>query len=122
MRDKFVRELKKVKGGKSGDAGPAYSPSWPLFDLLQFLTDTVKHRKLVVVFMFEQYFIIFYLNIAVTQISQHQRLMRLPQRSKRQHWKRQHRKQRAKTWMTVTLRKGRYFFSQMILYFLYTIE
>ena len=53
MRDKFVRELKKVKGGKSGYAGPAYSPSWPLFDLLQFLTDTVKHRKLVVVFMVE---------------------------------------------------------------------
>ena len=132
MRDKFVRELKKVKGGKSGDAGPAYSPSWPLFDLLQFLTDTVKHRKLVVVFMVEEYFIIFYLNTEVTQISQHQRLMRRPQRSKRQHWKRQHwkrqqwkrqhRKQRAKTWMTVTLRKGRYIFSQMILYFLYTIE
>ena len=49
MRDKFVRELKKVKGGKSGDAGPAYSPTWPLFDVLLFLTDTVKHRKLVVV-------------------------------------------------------------------------
>ena len=31
MRDKFVRELKKVKGRKSGDAGPRYSPSWPLF-------------------------------------------------------------------------------------------
>ena len=27
MQDKFVREMKKVKGGKSGDAGPAYSPS-----------------------------------------------------------------------------------------------
>ena len=24
LRDKFVRELKKVKGGKSGDAGPPY--------------------------------------------------------------------------------------------------
>ena len=132
MWDKFVRKFKKVKGGKSGDAGPAYSPSWPLFDLLQFLTDTVKHRKLVVVFMVEQYFIIFYLNTEITQISKHQRLMRWPQRSKRRHWKRQHwkrqqwkrqhRKQRAKTWMTVTLRKGRYFFSQMILYFFYTIE
>ena len=61
MRDKFVRELKKVKGGKSGDAGPVYSPSWPLFDSLQFLTDTVKHRKLVTLFMVEQYFIIFYI-------------------------------------------------------------
>ena len=27
MWDKFVHELKKVKGCKSGDAGPAYSPS-----------------------------------------------------------------------------------------------
>ena len=27
MRDKFVRELKKVKGRKSGDSGPVYSPS-----------------------------------------------------------------------------------------------
>ena len=69
MRDKFVRELKKVKGGKSGDAGPAYSPSWPLFDVLQFLTDTVKHRKLVVVFMVEQYFIVFYLYRSHTNLS-----------------------------------------------------
>ena len=45
--------------------GPAYSPSWPLFDLLQFLTDTVKHRKLVVVFMVELYFIIVHLNTDV---------------------------------------------------------
>ena len=76
MRDKFVRELKKVKGGECGDAGPAYSPSWPLFDSLQFLTDTVKHMKLVILFMVEQYFIIFYLNAEVTRISQVQRLMR----------------------------------------------
>ena len=53
MRDKFVREVKKVKEGKSGDAGPAYSPRWPLFDSLQFLTNTVKHRKLVLLFMVE---------------------------------------------------------------------
>ena len=57
MRDKFVRELKKVKVGKSGDAGPAYSPSWPLFDSLQFLTDTVKHRKLVILLMVESIFL-----------------------------------------------------------------
>ena len=44
LRDKFVRELKKVKGKKSGDAGPAAVSSWSLFDTLLFLQDTVRHR------------------------------------------------------------------------------
>ena len=65
-----------MKGGKSGDAGPAYSPSWPLLDSLQFLTDTVEHRKLLILFMVEQYFIISYLNAVVTRMSQVQRLMK----------------------------------------------
>ena len=25
LRDKFVREVKKIKGGESGDAGPKYT-------------------------------------------------------------------------------------------------
>ena len=45
LRDKFVREVKKVKGGKSGDAGPQYTPTWPLYRLLEFLLSTIKHRQ-----------------------------------------------------------------------------
>ena len=44
MRDKYVRELKKVKHRKSGDAGPPYVSCWPLFGMMSFLNDTVKHR------------------------------------------------------------------------------
>ena len=44
MRDKFVSEMKKVKQRKSGDAGPPYVSCWPLFEMLSFLSDTVKHR------------------------------------------------------------------------------
>ena len=47
FRDKFVREFKKVKGGKSGDAGPPYKPTWPLFGLMEFLMSTIQHRQLV---------------------------------------------------------------------------
>ena len=47
LRDKFVRELKKVKGGKSGDAGPPYKPTWLLFGLMEFLMSTIQHRQLV---------------------------------------------------------------------------
>ena len=44
LRDYFVRELRKKKTLPSGKAGPEYKPNWPLYDLLLFLTDTVKHR------------------------------------------------------------------------------
>ena len=44
IRDHFVREVRKKKKKKSGDAGPVYKSRWPLFDMLQFLTDTVRHR------------------------------------------------------------------------------
>ena len=44
MRDRFVRELRKIKELKSGDPGPPYKPSWPLFELLLFLSDSVHHR------------------------------------------------------------------------------
>ena len=44
LRDRFVRELKKVTAKKSGDGAPAYVPTWPLYGVLQFLTDHVKHR------------------------------------------------------------------------------
>ena len=40
LRDKFVREVKKIKGGKSGDAGPKYTPTWPLIPLMEFISDT----------------------------------------------------------------------------------
>ena len=45
LRDRYVRELKKVNGGKSGDEGPPYVPTWPLFKVLGFLMDSVKHRR-----------------------------------------------------------------------------
>ena len=44
LRDHFVRELRKMKRRKSGDEGPVFKSTWPLFDLLMFLEDTVKHR------------------------------------------------------------------------------
>ena len=49
LRDKFVRELKKVMGGKSGDAGPPHKPTWPLFSIMEFLMSTIQHRQLVFV-------------------------------------------------------------------------
>ena len=45
--DKFVRELKKTKP-KSGDPGPPRVSSWPLFQVMSFLSDTVKHKKCVI--------------------------------------------------------------------------
>ena len=39
-----MRELRKVKKKKSGDAGPSYTSCWLLFDLLMFLQDSVRHR------------------------------------------------------------------------------
>ena len=45
IRDRFVRELKKVKARKTGDEGPPYKPTWPLFETLLFLQDTVRHRQ-----------------------------------------------------------------------------
>ena len=44
LRDKYVRELKKVKCRKSGDAGPPYVSCWPAFEMMSFLSDSVKHR------------------------------------------------------------------------------
>ena len=43
LRDNFVRELRKKKKRPSGEAGPEYKSSWPLYDLLLILTGTVKH-------------------------------------------------------------------------------
>ena len=42
LRDRFVRELKKKK---SGDAGPIVVSSWPLFDVMVFISDSVKHKR-----------------------------------------------------------------------------
>jgi hypothetical protein len=44
MRDKFVKEHKKVKEVKSGDPGPPYKPSWKLYELLLFLKDSIRHQ------------------------------------------------------------------------------
>ena len=35
LRDKFVREIKKVKEKKSGDPGPSYVSCWPLYDMIE---------------------------------------------------------------------------------------
>ena len=48
LRDRFVRELKKTKGKKSGDAGPAIVSCWPLFEIMSFVSDTVKHKRLAI--------------------------------------------------------------------------
>ena len=44
VRDHFVRELRKMKK-TSGEADPELKSNWYLFDLLLFLTDTVRHRQ-----------------------------------------------------------------------------
>ena len=43
MRDRYVRELKKINGGKSGEEGPSYVSTWPLFKVMRFINDLVKH-------------------------------------------------------------------------------
>ena len=44
LSDKFVRELKKGKKNKPGDAGPPVVSTWDLFDVMSFVGDTVKHK------------------------------------------------------------------------------
>ena len=35
--DRYIRELKKVRGGKtSGAPGPVYAPQWCVFEVLSF--------------------------------------------------------------------------------------
>ena len=43
-----MRELKKVKSKKGGDAGPIVVLSWPLFETMTFVSDTVKHKRLAI--------------------------------------------------------------------------
>ena len=45
IRHRYVRELEKIKTKRSGDAGPAYTPSWCLFDILCCLLESVRHKK-----------------------------------------------------------------------------
>ena len=45
LRDRFVRELKKTRNGKSGDAGPVVVSTWPLFNVMNFIGDSVKHKR-----------------------------------------------------------------------------
>ena len=42
LRDRYVRELKKTKQKKSGDA---YVSHWCLFEVLSFLEDSVRHKQ-----------------------------------------------------------------------------
>ena len=44
VRDRFVRETKKVKERKSGDPSPPYTPVWELNGMLTFLKDQIKHQ------------------------------------------------------------------------------
>ena len=41
-----MREKKKTKG-KSGDPGPVTTSCWPLYDVLHFLRETVRHKRCV---------------------------------------------------------------------------
>ena len=43
LRDRFVRELKTFKVRRTGDPPP--QSQWPLFNLLGFLEETVRHRR-----------------------------------------------------------------------------
>ena len=45
IRDRFVREAKKAKAKKSGESGPSFVSSWPLYEVMSFVGDTVKHRQ-----------------------------------------------------------------------------
>ena len=42
IRNEFVMKLKKKKSC-SGE-GPPFNSNWPLFDMLLFLSDSVRHR------------------------------------------------------------------------------
>ena len=44
IRDHFVRELRKKRSPVEREAGPEFKSSWHLFEILNFLTDTMKHR------------------------------------------------------------------------------
>ena len=52
MRDRFVRELKKTKT-KTGQGGPVVISCWPLFNVLSFITDTVRHKRLAIIIHFQ---------------------------------------------------------------------
>ena len=52
LRDRYVRELKKVRAKKSGTAGPVHVSQWCFFEVLSFLKDTVKHKKYVLIVLY----------------------------------------------------------------------
>ena len=45
LRDKYVREKKKITMGKSGDEGPPPKSTWPLFEIMSFIDETIHHRE-----------------------------------------------------------------------------
>ena len=57
--NKFVMEVKKIKGGESGMQGQ-YTPTWLLFPLMEFIGDTIKHRSVIIIAL---YIIIFVCSI-----------------------------------------------------------
>jgi hypothetical protein len=44
LRDRFVRELRKLKILHSGDEGPPPSSTWAFFEILRFLEPSVRHK------------------------------------------------------------------------------
>ena len=40
-----MSELRKTKNGKSGDSGPPVASYRPLFNYMNFIMDTVKHKR-----------------------------------------------------------------------------
>ena len=45
LRDRFVREAKKIKENTTPGGVSVYVPPWSLFDSMSFLMDSIRHRK-----------------------------------------------------------------------------
>ena len=48
FKGQVCQRTEEIKTKTSGDAGPAYTSSWRLFDIISFLRDSVKHRQYVI--------------------------------------------------------------------------
>ena len=45
LRDRFVREAKKVRENMTPDGGSGYVPPWSLFQSMAFLMESIRHRR-----------------------------------------------------------------------------
>ena len=68
-----MREREKTKGKKSGDAGPVVVSCWPLYELMDFLSETIRHKRLLLISAsmctdIYQYFYSTATNFAQTQV------------------------------------------------------